>query len=295
MTTYTWTDNTMRSGSTCDVDKVADNLMHLKYNAGGLLPINNLGTKTSNFTLDVNKINITDITASLAISLPTTGFISGVENKCVLNFTTTSTSSPTLPTGLKWSNKNGGNAPTAYSTTSGVRNVLIFTTIDGGTTWEADYETFGAVEVAFSQPILSADGTLGGTEFAVAVSYYYATYYGFKVSDNNPSTSWMTSAGNTCILYNPIPVKATSISFQNIADGTNTILQHTIYGSNDNITYTTLASTTNANTTASATWSTAITSGNQAFYKYYKILVSTGSHTYMGASAITINGTYIQT
>lgn len=31
MTTYTWTDNMMRSGSSCDVDKVADNLMHLKY------------------------------------------------------------------------------------------------------------------------------------------------------------------------------------------------------------------------------------------------------------------------
>lgn len=31
MTTYTWTDDAMRSGSTCDVDKVADNLMHLKY------------------------------------------------------------------------------------------------------------------------------------------------------------------------------------------------------------------------------------------------------------------------
>lgn len=36
MTTYTWTDDAMRSGSTCDVDKVADNLMHLKYNAGGI-------------------------------------------------------------------------------------------------------------------------------------------------------------------------------------------------------------------------------------------------------------------
>ena len=31
MTTYTWTDDMMRSGSICDVDKVADNLMHLKY------------------------------------------------------------------------------------------------------------------------------------------------------------------------------------------------------------------------------------------------------------------------
>lgn len=36
MTTYTWTDNAMRSGSTCDVDKVADNLMYLKDSAVNL-------------------------------------------------------------------------------------------------------------------------------------------------------------------------------------------------------------------------------------------------------------------
>ncbi|OGI01494.1 MAG: hypothetical protein A2Y25_02080 [Candidatus Melainabacteria bacterium GWF2_37_15] len=31
MTTYTWTDNAMQGGGACDVDKVNDNLMHLKY------------------------------------------------------------------------------------------------------------------------------------------------------------------------------------------------------------------------------------------------------------------------
>jgi len=31
MTTYTWTDNAMQSGSSCDVNKVNENLMHLKY------------------------------------------------------------------------------------------------------------------------------------------------------------------------------------------------------------------------------------------------------------------------
>ena len=31
MTTYTWTDNAMQGGGACDVDKVNDSLMHLKY------------------------------------------------------------------------------------------------------------------------------------------------------------------------------------------------------------------------------------------------------------------------
>lgn len=36
MTTYTWTDNAMQGGTACDVDKVNDNLMHLKYNSAGI-------------------------------------------------------------------------------------------------------------------------------------------------------------------------------------------------------------------------------------------------------------------
>lgn len=47
MTTYTWTDNAMRSGSTCDVDKVADNLMHLKYNASSGIQMGSCSTASA--------------------------------------------------------------------------------------------------------------------------------------------------------------------------------------------------------------------------------------------------------
>jgi len=54
MTTYTWTDNTMRSGSTCDVDKVADNLMHLKYSNISATPFTmNSGNVNSNGVADL--------------------------------------------------------------------------------------------------------------------------------------------------------------------------------------------------------------------------------------------------
>lgn len=47
--TYTWTDNMMRGGTSCDVDKVADNLMHLKYDSASL--------PTTPFSVNSAKIN----------------------------------------------------------------------------------------------------------------------------------------------------------------------------------------------------------------------------------------------
>lgn len=293
MTNYTWTDNAMRSNTACDVNKVADNLMHLKYNAGGLLPVNDLGTKTSNFTLDVNKIDLANITSSLTISLPTTGFIEGVQNKCILDFTTTSSSSPTLPSGLKWSNKNNGVAPTTYSTLSGVRNILIFTTVDGGTTWEAEYLVYGAVETAFSQPTLSANGTLGGASFAVTASSEYSTYYAYKAVDNNNSTFWGSNSGLPAyfVFYNPNALKISSLTFKNTT--TDVITAYTLYGSNDNSTYTTIGSYTNSVTTSGASWTTQINSSE--FYKYHKIVATSGTTTYAGITQLDITAIYIGT
>lgn len=276
MTTYTWTDNMMRSGSTCDVDKVADNLMHLKYNAGGLLPVINLGTITSNFTLDPNKIDMADITASLTISLPTTGFISGVENKCIFDFTTTSSSSPTLPTGLKWN----GSAPTAFQAATSVRNVLTFTTKDGGTTWEADYKTYGGVEVTFTRPNLTANGTMGGSSFAVRTNKT-ETCPLWQAFDGSGSTycylvGGTVTQGNIDI-YNPSPLKVSSFSITSY-DSQEMITGGIIYASNDDSTYTSLGSFTTSVSGANGT--IAIPSGSQGFYKYYRIAYSSMSASY---------------
>lgn len=300
MTTYTWTDNMMRSGSSCDVEKVADNLMHLKYNAGGLLQISDLGTVTSNFTLDVNKIDLANITASVTISLPTSGLVSGVENKCILDFTTTSSSSPTLPSGLKWGNKNNGVAPTIFSTLSGVRNRLTFITIDGGTTWEAEYTTFGAVETTFIQPTLSANGTLGGSNFAVYASSTYSgdyTHSAFYGADNNSSTTYASagvSSGFYYTFYNPAALKVSSIAITNKSDG-ETFTGYTLYASNDNSNWAALVTSTNSITSGSATWSIVVPSGNQGFYNYYKIYVTSSSGNNNGFTQATLTATYIAT
>src|SRR5574344_1613584 len=186
--------------------------------------VNNLGTVTTETTLATGKVTLADFSGTVNLVMPSNLPI-GVEHIGVVNFTTTSTSSPTIlqttttktitgatnaspivitatghgyvtgdkvvisgvlgntnangtwvivkltdntfslnnssgnaaytsggttpKSNFKWSDKNGGKAPTAYSIISGVRNILVFKTHDNGSTWEAEYKTYGAVEVNF--------------------------------------------------------------------------------------------------------------------------------------------------
>lgn len=282
----------------------------VKLNSSGQLPaldgsllanlsgmgINSLGTKTSNFTLEPNKINIADVTASLTISLPTSGFISGVENKCILNFTTTSASSPTLPAGLKWSDKNAGHSPDSYSTISGIRNILTFTTFDGGTTWQAEYSSYGAVEVSFTRPNLSADGTLGGSEFAVSADEPYpSTNPAYRALNSSTSDSWQgPSVGGNFTIYNPLPLKITSFDVMNYygSSSSYSMTGGTIYASNDGSNWTFLNNFTNSVIAGNCTvWNLPITESVRNFYKYYKITITGGSS--VNITNLGINATYI--
>lgn len=254
----------------------------------GALTINALGTITSNITLTANSVTTANVNAAITVTLPTT-LVSGIVNKCVFDFTSTSSSYPALisTTGtLKWSKNNNGAPPTSYSANSAVRNVLIFTTNDGGTTWEAEHTTYGAVEATFSQPTLSSNGTLGGASFACTANTepYGAAYCAF---DNNGGTSWAAnqSTGDYIIFYNPNALKISSLSIYN---GTEGITSWTLYGSNDNATYTLIC-----NGTSPVNTTTTTTVNSYQYYKYHKIIgtdYSTRSRFY----SINITATYIQ-
>lgn len=195
---------------------------------------------------------------------------------------------------IKWSNNNGGKAPTSYSIASGVRNILIFKTHDNGTNWEAEYSTYGGVETAFPVPTLSSDGTLGGSSFAVYSSTIYSSggrpaYYAF---DGNSGTLY-TSGNLACsfIIYNPTALKMSDWSF--VAEVTNRqIASYVIYGSNDNLIYTVLNSGTNTSVTTNLTLT--IPESNRGYYKYYKLYVSSVlSDSLMSFYSMSFNATYI--
>lgn len=254
----------------------------------GAPAINALGAITSNITLPANSVTTAYVNSAINVTLPT-NLVSGIENKCIFDFTTASTSYPstiTTPGTLKWSNNNNGMPPISYSTTSGVRNVLIFITHDGGTTWEVEYKTYGAAEATFSQPTLVSNGTLGGASFACAadVESYGAAYCAF---DNNGGTNWAAnqSTGDYIIFYNPNALKISSLSIYNGAEG---ITNWTLYGSNDNTTYTLMC---NGTSPVNTTTITAVNS--YQYYKYHKI-VGTAFSTRSRFYTININATYIQ-
>lgn len=138
MTNYTWTDNMMQSGSSCDVDKVADNLMHLKYNANEA-QVNSLGT-VSGGTITLTKDNFHTVTFSGAstIALPT-GLTSGIVYNCTLLITMSSIVTITMPSGVIWTY---GVAPTLASTSAKYR--LTFETLNGGATWYGYSTQLGA-------------------------------------------------------------------------------------------------------------------------------------------------------
>lgn len=296
MTTYTWTDNAMRSGTTCDVDKVADNLMHLKYDtSGGVCKFNNLGTISSNFTLTANYITTGDVAGNYTLTLPT---VTDTEKQivCVFDFSTTSASYPAITnTNLKWNKNNNGQAPSAYSTTSGVRNILTFKSvwISGTLYWEAEYTTFGITETTFVQPALSSNGTLGGTTFAVSASDQVSGP-AWQAFDGVYSTVWQTNnyvSSATLIIYNPTALKCKNIYFTNKDDAPTGV---TIYGSNDNSIYYTLTTLNSPNTADGAIWAAPISTENQNFYKYYKIYIPNSTNGInVGIRQITLDATYL--
>lgn len=256
--------------------------------SGSAFYISALGTVTSNFTLEENKVTTANITSTCTMSLPTISN-STKEVMCILDFTTSSSSYPTLPTGIL---KKDGKSIT-YSTSSEVRNRLIFTTVNGGTSWEVEYKVFGGVETTFIQPTLSADGTLGGSNFAVYSVNIQSGYPAYQAFDNNSSTILAAYVPDSLIMYNPNALKVSSISITNW-NGYN-ITGYSIYGSNDNSNWTILTSGTNSNTIDNSTWTIEIPTANRDFYNYYKLYTSAGTNTTYNIRQLNLTATYIAT
>lgn len=295
---YTWTDNATEVGvANCDPDVLDSNLMHLKYD--NVSKFDDKGAISADFTLASNVVTLGAITGLVELTLP---IVTDTSNQviCVFDFSTDNTGL-TLPSELKWSDKNQGKSPSAYSIISGVRNVLTFKTIvvSSAIVWEVEYTSYGGVETAFNQPVLSADGTLGGSDFAISVSSFLgAGYEGYKAFDNNTSTYWHSATSDlptSIIVYNPNGLKLSNLAFTNAPSGgaTNYITGYTIYRSNDNITYTTYGGDTNSNITAGATWDKAIS--ETEFYKYLKITITSanGGATATSLAQLTLTGVYI--
>lgn len=157
--------------------------------------------------------------------------------------------------------------------------------------------TTDPVDVSWTQPKLSANGTMGGSSFACHANSEYSSSYaawhafdGVKSSsnawiiNNPPSNKYITA-------YSPTPIKVSKINVYN--RNAYSVKAGAIYGSNDNSTWTTLKSFSNSTTASGKTWT--ITVNATDYYKYIKLNMTSGvyakkAHTCIGE--LTIIATY---
>lgn len=269
------------------------------YKSAGMI-INALGSTSSDQTLIANQITTASFNGNPTITLPAISD-NTKEAKVILDFTTTTTSYPLInTTGITLKKRDGKSF--TYSNLSGVKNRLIFTTVDSGYYWEVELQIYGGVQTTFVRPNLTANGTLGGSYFAVAASSENGTAYAWRAVDGDTSISaiWEgTAVASSYIIYNPIPLFINSFNITNYNNGDVYRYVPTagnVYGSDDNVTYTYLSPYTNSNIGQNATWNIPIAESNRGFYKYYKITISS---TYGGdmpiINEIYPNGYYIAT
>lgn len=130
------------------------------------------------------------------------------------------------------------------------------------------------IKKQWKQPVLTANGILGGSSFAVSAKDFEQN------SDANSGDAYYAFAGNGkywrsktsssyIILYNPIPLRINKLYCSAYNTSTNsygTMASGTISGSNDNSSWTKITDFTNKNF---GTYTIMVNS--PSFYKYYKV------------------------
>lgn len=154
--------------------------------------------------------------------------------------------------------------------------------------WKNDF-------IPWTQPVLNADGVLGGDSFAVSsipsTFNTYRAYYPFNPNGiSGVYTGWAV-IGNSgeYIIYNPEPLKITNILVQNRNEpnAPRTVRSGRVLASDDNSSWVELTTFTNNNAlVALATWNIDL-SNNTNSYKYYK-LECRNSDSHIGIGKLTL-------
>lgn len=143
----------------------------------------------------------------------------------------------------------------------------------------------------WTQPILTANGTMGGSSFAVVASAEVQagsnpSHHAWEAFDNNSNTYWRAGATTGWIeFYNPIPLNVTNIEwcvYYNYPTGGN------VEGSNDGSTWTELTTWTNSSL---ADFNIDL-SANTNSYKYYRVNVTGVNQEGIHCAQINITATY---
>lgn len=166
----------------------------------------------------------------------------------------------------------------------------------------------GGTDTAWTQPVLTSNGTIGGTaELAVTATSRYSTTYDYWKSFKSVKTdkySWASVDGpsypQTYTMYTYKPIKIASISIKNetkpdAGDGPGEMKAFKLQASNDNSTWVDLYSGTNNNNTSASTWS--FTVNSEEYYQYHRFYITStndsSSPYYVTIGYPTITATYL--
>lgn len=123
-----------------------------------------------------------------------------------------------------------------------------------------EYTYYKCTTTSWTQPTLSADGTVGGTSYACRCKLSLDGYPAYKAFDSDKTSSiWAsstTSVGNWIEFYSPVELIVSKVSVTNRKENIQgTFGTVTLQGSLNGTDYYDLAVYTNTNSSASATWS----------------------------------------
>ena len=127
-------------------------------------------------------------------------------------------------------------------------------------------------EKKWVQPILTANGTIGGNSFAVYASGDTNAYRAF---DSSASTYWSVFSVVPLIIYNPQALLISELTFyytsKNYSLAGMGTSGYSVQGSNNNSTYSSISfsETPSSNNTIST-----LTLNHSIYYKYYKITLN---------------------
>lgn len=167
-----------------------------------------------------------------------------------------------------------------YHSTYGTTTGTITMDADKTLTCTGTYSTT-TQEITWSQPVLTSNGTLGGTnELAVQASSQYSTFYAWKAFDGNETAGnvWATGSGypQTMLMYTYKPIKVTSFTIVNRSGYNGAFTSGSVYGGDTSSTSTTLVSSWSNSTTSSAgRWT--INVNSPSFLHYHKISFASGT------------------
>ena len=167
----------------------------------------------------------------------------------------------------------------------------------GGTLkWYDNQRPYVEGWVKWNQPVLSSNGTMGGSKFAASQSDGYdGQAIGYRAFDNNINLEWCSGRNGTnksLYWYSPDALKISTLKITNASN--DAVYSFTLKASNTNSNYATIATFPSGNMSSYGSFVATINSKNA--YKYFQLITSGGSTgDFAKIAELNINATYYKT